>query len=175
MQIFNAQMIFISTYNPKTDLIEDKYAYEKGDRTIMPPMKPVGFSKKVIETQKPLLVNKDVEGKGKEVGSFILSGESAKSLVIVPMMKSGEVTGLISLQNMDQENAFSDSDVHLLGTLSNSMSVALENATLFDETTRLLKETEQRNAELGVINTVQDGLVSELDMQAIYDLVGNKI
>ena len=174
-QIFNAQMIFISTYNPKTDLIEDKYAYEKGDRTLMAPMAPAGFSKKVIETQKPLLVNKDVEGKSKEVGSFILSGEKAKSLVIVPMMKSGEVTGLISLQNMDQENAFTDSDVHLLGTLSNSMSVALENARLFDETTRLLKETEQRNAELGVINTVQDGLVSELDMQAIYDLVGNKI
>ena len=29
------------------------------------------------------------------------------------------------------------------------MSVALENARLFDETNRLLKETEQRTAELG--------------------------
>jgi len=31
------------------------------------------------------------------------------------------------------------------------MSVALENARLFDETNRLLKETEQRKAELAVI------------------------
>jgi transcriptional regulator with GAF, ATPase, and Fis domain len=55
------------------------------------------------------------------------------------------------------------------------MSVALENARLFDETTRLLKETEQRTAELAVINSVQEGLARELDMNAIYDLVGNKI
>ena len=38
------------------------------------------------------------------------------------------------------------------------MSVALENARLFDETNRLLKETEQRTAELGIINSVQEGL-----------------
>ena len=55
------------------------------------------------------------------------------------------------------------------------MSVALENARLFDETNRLLKETEQRTAELAVINSVQEGLAKELDMHAIYELVGEKI
>ena len=65
--------------------------------------------------------------------------------------------------------------MRLLQTLANSMSVALENARLFDETQRLLKETEQRNAELAIINSVQEGLASKLEMQAIYDLVGDKI
>jgi hypothetical protein len=51
------------------------------------------------------------------------------------------------------------------------MSVALENARLFDETNRLLKETEQRTAELAVINSVQDGLAKELDIRGIYNLV----
>ena len=55
------------------------------------------------------------------------------------------------------------------------MSVALENARLFDETTRLLKETEQRTAELAVINSVQEGLAKELDMQGIYNLVGDRL
>ena len=55
------------------------------------------------------------------------------------------------------------------------MSVALENARLFDETQRLLKETEERNAELAIITSVQQGLASKLEMQAIYDLVGDKI
>ena len=55
------------------------------------------------------------------------------------------------------------------------MSVALENARLFEETQRLLKETDQRAAELAIINSVQEGLASKLDMQAIYDLVGEKI
>ena len=51
-----------------------------------------------------------------------------------------------------------NADIRLLETLANSMSVALENARHFDETQRLLKETEQRNAELAVINSVQEGL-----------------
>src|SRR5204863_6790625 len=105
----------------------------------------------------------------------VIVGKGAKSIVLVPMIASGEATGVISLQNLDQENAFSDSDVRLLETLSNSMSVALENARLFDETVRLLKETEQRTAELSVINSVQDGLAKEIEMQGIYELVGEKI
>ena len=67
------------------------------------------------------------------------------------------------------------SDVRLLQTLANSMSIALENARLFDETQRLLKETEQRNAELAVINSIQEGMAAELDFQAIIDLVGDKL
>src|SRR5262249_21979868 len=51
----------------------------------------------------------------------------------------------------------------------------LENARLFDETQRLLKETEQRAAELAIINSVQEGMSAKLEMQAIYELVGNKI
>ena len=65
--------------------------------------------------------------------------------------------------------------MRLLQTLANSMSVALENARLFDETQRLLKETDQRAAELQIINSVQEGLASKLDIQAIYDLVGDKV
>ena len=37
-------------------------------------------------------------------------------------------------------------DVHLLTTLANSMSVALENARLFDQTQRLLARAAQRRA-----------------------------
>ena len=102
-------------------------------------------------------------------------GEPPKSAVFVPMIVGEVVKGSISLQNVDRENAFSTSDLRLLTTITNSMSVALENARLFDETHRLLKETEQRTGELAVINSVQDGLVREMNMQAIYDLVGDRI
>ena len=40
---------------------------------------------------------------------------------------------------------------------------------------RLLAETDQRAAELAIITSVQEGLAAELDMQAMYDLVGDKI
>ena len=53
-------------------------------------------------------------------------------------------------------------------TLAGSLSVALENA-------RLVHETRQRNAELALINSVQEAIAGELDPQAIYDIVGDKI
>jgi GAF domain-containing protein len=55
------------------------------------------------------------------------------------------------------------------------MGVALENARLFDETKRLLTETNERAAELAIINSVQESLAAKLDMQSMYDLVGDKI
>jgi hypothetical protein len=85
------------------------------------------------------------------------------------------VLGLIIVENYEREYAFSDSDVRLLTTVSASMGTALENARLFDETQRLLKETEQRTAELSVINSVQEGLAKELHIDAIYNLVGDKL
>jgi hypothetical protein len=35
------------------------------------------------------------------------------------------------------------------------MGMALQSAQLFEQTQRLLRETEQRNAELAVINSIQ--------------------
>ena len=55
------------------------------------------------------------------------------------------------------------------------MSVALENACLFDETQRLFKAEQERVAELQIINSIQQGLAAELDFQAIVDLVGDKL
>ena len=174
-EIFNAQVIDIVTYDKRLNQIEDRYSYEKGDRTLVGPREPAGFRKHVILTKQLLLHNENVEQATKDFNNKIIIGEMPKSQIYIPMMAAGEVTGIISLQNLDHEHAFSDSDVNLITTLVNSMSVALESARLFDETTRLLKETEQRTAELAVINSVQDGLAKELDMQGIYDLIGNRV
>jgi GAF domain-containing protein len=59
--------------------------------------------------------------------------------------------------------------------MTSAMSVALENARLFDETQRLLKETEQRAAELDTVNAVSTALVSELDLGTLINLVGEQI
>ena len=127
-------------------------------------------------TKQKILINDNVEEAFKEFGLKVVQGtEMPKSLLYVPLVVGNKVTSYVSLQNVDKNHAFNDADVRLLETLANSMSVALENARLFDETTRLLKETEQRTAELAVINSVQEGLAKELDIQGIYDLVGERI
>ena len=93
----------------------------------------------------------------------------------MPLLGGRDVIGVLSLQSIDREDAFSEGDVRLLGTLASSLGVALENARLFDETKRLLAETEHRDAELAVINEIGEGLAEQLDIQSMIDLVGERI
>ena len=176
-EIFNAQVTLISLYNPATSEIDHRYCIERGERIHFKKPSPIDkFRQRVVDTRQAWLINQNYRQVAAEMGeATVLEGEEPKSLLFLPMIVGNEVTGIISLQNLDIENAFSESDVRLLSTVANSMSVALENARLFEETQRLLKETEQRAQELAIINSVQEALASKLDMQAIYDLVGDKI
>ena len=140
-------------------------------------MEPMGFGAEVLRTRAQLLINRDMEAEAKRLGSWSLakSGKMAKSQLIVPLTAGDDVLGMLDLSDSNSEDAFADADVRLLRRSPASMGVALENARLFDETQRLLKETEQRNAELAIINNVQEALASKLEIQAIYDLVGDKL
>jgi GAF domain-containing protein len=172
---FNAQVVNIVTYDRATQLLSGRYYFEDGKVLPGVTLPVFGFRKHVIETCQPIVINKDMPRWVQEYDNPVLLGLQPKSAVFIPMIVGKEAMGVISLQNNDQENAFTEADVRLLTMLANSMSVALENARLFDETQSLLKETQQRNAELAIINSVQAGLASQLDIQAIYELVGDKI
>ena len=145
----------------------------KTGKRVYPDSRPIDkIRQRLIKTQKLISISED-----SEQAYTNITGETPKavpgtawpkSILYVPLNVGDTVRGYVSLQNIDREHAFSSSDIRLLSTLANSMSVALENARLFNE-------TEQRNAELAVINSVQQGLVAEMDMQGIYDLVGDRI
>jgi GAF domain-containing protein/CheY-like chemotaxis protein len=176
-EIFDAQVVLISIFDDKSEVSYLPYVVEKGQRLAIETGPLTGLERYMSRTRRIFLSNEHSAERAQALwGEFnVPAGEAPKSLLVVPLIVGDQVKGIISLQNVDRENAFNDSDVRLLTTLVNSMSVALENARLFDETQRLLKETEQRNAELAIINSVQEGLASRLEMQAIYDLLGEKI
>lgn len=168
--------IDIRLFSPETNQVFYPYVRDQGKMINVAPSTMAGMSKQVFETGKALIINEKLEERMKELGSYILPGTQVeKSFMAVPIIIGNKPRGMVSISNYEKENAFSDSDVRLLQTVVSAMSVALENARLFDETTRLLKETEQRTAELAVINSVQDGLVREMNMAAIYELVGNRL
>ena len=168
-EIFDAQGVAIAILDEATKIISFPYLVERGERLSAEPQ-PLGpgFTTQVLETREPLLIHENLDAEAERYGAFVLAGEMPKSLLWVPLITGARATGVISLDNFDREHAFSDSDLQLLETLAGSLSVALENA-------RLVHETRQRNAELALINSVQDALAGELELQAIYDAVGDKI
>ncbi len=170
--LFDAQSMFIAIYDDTTELITFPYEIDEGERlqTESFQLGP-GLTSIVIRTRQPLRVALAADA---DALGAITSGTESNSWLGVPILSGERVIGVICLEDVEA-NAYDESDERLLSTLASSMAVALESARLFDETKRLLTETDQRNAELAIINSVQEGLAAELDMQAMYDLVGDKI
>jgi GAF domain-containing protein/CheY-like chemotaxis protein len=177
-EVFPKFGISIRRYDPKTGLLHFPYWWtDAAPQRDIQPMTPAGFGAEVLRTRRTLLVNHEVAEVARRLGAFSLAADQRlpRSQLVVPLLVAGEVQGMIDLHDSGREHAFSEADVRLLETLAGSMAVALENARLFDETQRLLKETEARNAELAVINSIQQAVGAELDFQAIVDTVGDKL
>ncbi|MEE9476572.1 MAG: GAF domain-containing protein, partial [Roseateles sp.] len=175
-QVFPDFGVGIRRYDPATGLMHFPYLWMDG-RSVKPPViTPSGFGAEVLRTRKTLLTDRDFEAVARRLGAVPLRVDRLpKSQVLVPMFAGDRIIGMFDLYHDEREQAFSEADIRLLETLAASTSVALENARLFDETQRLLKETEARNAELAVINAVQDALAGQLDMHSIYVSVGDKV
>src|SRR6266542_3942592 len=167
-EVFDAQVAAIATLDETSGLVHYSYIIERGERLQAEPLSPAGFTKHVLETREPLLLTENLDAESERYGSTVVAGERPKSVLFVPLVTGRQATGVISLQNVDREHAFGESDQQLLETLAGSLGVALENA-------RLVHVTRQRNAELALINSVQEAIAGELDPQAIYDAVGDKI
>jgi GAF domain-containing protein len=174
-EIFDAQTVIISLFDLAAGTMRFRFGLERGER-LEPKDVPIsGLARRMIETREPIAVNENWQGWLEEHGLVAaLLGEPPKSAVFAPLVTGDTVRGLISIQNVDREHAFGEPDVRLLTTLASSLSVALENARLFDETRRLLAETDRRAAELAITNSVQRGLAAELDIGAMYELVGER-
>ena len=168
-EIFDAQVVDIGIVDRDAELIHFPYAIERGERFPDEPIEIIGFRKQALETRAPIVVNENVAERAAEAGQPVaIQGEPALSDVFVPLIVAGQATGVISLQNLDRENAFSENDVRLLTTLAGSLSVALENARLFEETGR-------RAAELAIVNNVGQAIAQQLDLEALIGSLGDEL
>ena len=148
--VFKAQVVMISTYDQQTDTIEHRYAIERGQRVYAPGRLPIrGFRTQIVQTRQPVLVGTRVAEKAAQLGQPTLPGTiTPKTWLGVPMIVGDQVTGILSLQDIERECAYDDSDVRLLQTLAASMSVALENARLWEQES-LYRKALEREFEIG--------------------------
>jgi signal transduction histidine kinase/CheY-like chemotaxis protein len=180
---FDADSVMVMLLDEQTNLIHSHYEYDKGEGGYIDYIDPfplgTGLASKVILTSQPLMLGTLEEeiANGAYFPPEIIeqgSGSFSQSWLGVPILAGERVLGLIGLADYEPY-AFNANHMRLLQTLSSNMGVAIEKARLFSETQHLFKESEQRAQELAIINSVQKGLASKLDMQSIYDLIGEKV
>jgi GAF domain-containing protein len=151
--IFDAEPA-IALYDETTQELSFPYFMELGQRLEIPKMGLSGLSAQVISTGRTIRLGTVREAE--ELGALRLGlpdeiAPPKESWLGAPIMAGGKVLGIVNVDRAEP-NAFSDADERLLSTLASSMGVALRNAQLFEETKRLLAETDERAAELAVVN-----------------------
>ena len=110
-----------------------------------------------------------------EAGGALTVGPAVtESWMGVPMVAGDRVRGVIIAEAV-RRDAFDEADVRLLSTLGTTIGGAVENALLVDETKRLLGDSEERAAELALINEIGTALARQLDFDAIIELVGERL
>ena len=158
---FETSSLFIALHDEAAELIRFAYELFEDERIRTEPMKlGEGLTSHVIAREKPLRLNTTVDLRA--AGGVALGPDETESWLGVPILAGDRVIGVIGLESL-KRNAYTESDERLLSTLASSMGVALENARLFDETKRLLAETDERAAELRIINEIGSALAKQLD------------
>jgi signal transduction histidine kinase/tetratricopeptide (TPR) repeat protein len=134
--LFDSQAISITSFDLKKNTRHYQYILEKGQRLDIPDGEIAPLSQYLIRSKKPLMVNENFNERLAEIGivsQTVPGTKPAKSLIRMPIMDGDEVCGVIGLDNIDREHAFSEADIRLLATLASSMSVALEKARLYQQ------------------------------------------
>ena len=175
-ELFDTQTVIIRTFDRQTLHEHWQYAIEKGERVYTDPRPLIWANQQLLQNKKSMLINENyLETSKKYGGTGVSVGLPPKSALFVPIIVGDEVRGSVSLQNIEKEHAFTETDLRLLTTLTNSMSVALENARLFDESTRLLADAKQRANELSTVNNISQALTSQLNLDDLINLVGDQL
>lgn len=174
-EIFDADAVSIMLLDKPSNMIHSYYEFDKHEGGYVENVEPfplgTGLTSKVINTQKALLCNSLEEeiANGAYFPPELLAqseGMLTQSWLGVPILSNKNALGVIFLGSYSK-NAFDQNHITLLQTLSSGISVAIENARLF--------EAEQRHvARLKLITTIQNAIASELDTASLVNLVGEQ-
>jgi GAF domain-containing protein/DNA-binding response OmpR family regulator len=166
-QTFEVENVYVALYDGETNEIEFPYLWESGERLSLGP-RPLGqgLTSAVIQQRQAILINNDTLQRMIDMGATIV-GAVPKSLLSVPIMIGEAVSGVISVQNMRAENAFTDTDARLLTTIAANVGVAIANARLYAEAQRQARET-------AIIAEVGREISATLDLPTVLERIASR-
>jgi len=175
-ELMDANNFYIVLYDEERQALNwpfyvDEVDPEIPDPNVWEPMgtgQARGLTAYLLRTGRPILVSSAGIEKLIDDGEIDFLGVLAVDWLGVPLRSEGRTVGAVVVQSYREDARHSEQDKELLTFVASHIGAALSRA-------RAIEETRQRNAELVIINTIQHGLAAQLDIQAMYDLVGDKI
>lgn len=90
-----------------------------------------------------------------------------RAMLAAPLLSQTQVIGVIVVMN-DETNAYTEEDLHILQALAPTLSVALENARLYEDLKQLLREREE--AQVRLIHTEKMAALGRLVASLAHEI-----
>jgi signal transduction histidine kinase/CheY-like chemotaxis protein len=141
LDIFKTGIVFVALYDREYGLIETPYFAMNGEEHSYPPFPfGQGLSSRVIRAKRPLYLATMSENEVASVFSVLRSATPPKSWLGVPMMAGKDVVGVLSVQSLEKEAAFSENDLRLLSTIAVTIGSRVQSMRLFAAERRRAEE-----------------------------------
>ncbi len=184
-QFFNARSVFVALHNRATGFIEVPYWTIDRKRVVPPPLKfGEGLVSHILKTGKHLLISSNFVKQAIPLGHkavFVNDYGYPKTWLGVPIMSGKQALGVISLQNYQMENAFSENDVRLLTTIAANVGIAVENAHLFQSAQQEIQErihaeqeVRQHADQLAVLYETSHAVTAGLNLELVLNTLLEK-
>ena len=137
-RVLDVSSFYIALYDATLDRITFPLFYDHGIKTHVAPIPgDAGLTGYIVRTRKPLLLRTLQDQEVLGIPSF---GDDSLSYVGVPMLIGEFVSGVMAVQDYHHAFAYDEGHVRTLTTIAAQAAVAVENARLFEETQRRLRE-----------------------------------
>ena len=166
-ELMYAENFFIALYDEERQLINWPYYVDEVDTDLPDPNRWDAFGEGnargttayVLRTGEPQFLPRARQLELIAQGEIELVGVMTEhsSWLGVPLRAEEKTIGALVTQSYTAEHQYDERDRDLLAFVGQHVGAALSRA-------RAIEETRQRNAELALINSVQDALAGELDL-----------
>lgn len=141
-RLFETDNIVISLYDEYKNFLSFPYFAEEGNRTNIDGREfSNGLTEYIISSKKILMLNENIDISLLSLG---IEEENSKALCLLaaPMIAGEKVLGAITLRVFRDGHKFTEPQSELLATVASQAAIALENANLYQEVTKSLREKE---------------------------------
>jgi len=152
-----ARSFYIALCDAESELISFPLAIEGGAR-VHPRHRPLGngLTERILRTQAPLLIQRDVPERLRELGVEGF-GPPAACWLGVPILAGSESLGVIAVQSYDAPGVYDVNHERVLVTIAGQAAAAIQNARLYRRTDEALA---RRVQELdSILRTTQEGIL----------------
>jgi PAS domain S-box-containing protein len=155
-ELLDVTNFYISLYDEEKEEYSFPYFVDKIEQKYDPKEMKRGLTDYVRRKKKPVLVNKSLNDKLIKEGEIELIGTQALIWLGAPLIVRNRVLGVMVVQSYENEKAYDEHDLKTLETIASQTAIAIDNAKLFEDAKRRIRDLEIVNNIVHIISTKLD-------------------